>query len=436
MELRHLIHNITLLILIGLSSTMCIKTPEKEITTNNKPSYTIIYYAVGGETLDEAIEISLMDIERRGVGENVKVAGCVKWTKGYTSDFSNGKGEVKRFLLDSNNPHIEMQTVGGNDYPMYDPENIAEFISWSKEVAPADNYILVLAGHGNGWHPGVGIESTRGILRDTDLNRYITLEELCSGIELSQTSFRMIHLMSCLMNNIEYLTPLSQYSDYILGSCHISVMLCTELAHLARSLSGIKNNSDKALIGALEDLLHNIVVDIESQGLTGDTLDYSITECAKINRLNRAIGDLSTALVEIYESDDYQTIEYLERELADSYYFIESYLNSAEVTDMDYLRMAFTYDIVDIAQRVARAIPEKKFADISNKIEKMAKAARIANYTTQLSGVNDVYYGITLTNSTQWSDREYEKAGYEETLFNQITHWSEFLKRNNIILKH
>jgi hypothetical protein len=66
----------------------------------------------------------------------------------------------------------------------------------------------------------------------------------------------------------------------------------------------------------------------------------------------------------------------------------------------------------------------------------MAKAARIANYTTQLSGVNDVYYGITLTNSTQWSDREYEKAGYEETLFNQITHWSEFLKRNNIILKH
>ena len=98
--------------------------------------------------------------------------------------------------------------------------------------------------------------------------------------------------------------------------------------------------------------------------------------------------------------------------------------------------MAFTYDLVDIARRAAAATDDEALTRAAAEVESAAKEARLLNLTTKLRGIEEVYYGITLTNAQMWTERQYSEAGYEATMFDQRTGWSRFLKRNNIVLQY
>lgn len=423
-----LVAGILLLVGCKVENKPIVVTPEDR----PRPTFTIMYYAVGGGTLDEAIERTITDLAERGAKQNIRFTGCVKWTKGYTSELSDGEGSVYRFRLDNSSSALKLDRVSDNNYALHDPKSIADFIRWSKEASPADNYILVLAGHGNGWHPEVGLLGTRGTLRDTDLDRYISLEELCQGIAASDTHFRMIQMISCLMNTVEYITPLADYCDYILASSHISVMLCTELAFLQMSLREIEEQSNEAFIDAIGGYLDNIKLDIELKMLSDEVLDFSLTDTREVAALNGEIKRLTAMLLSLYDKADSATIAKCEEELAKAYYYIAAHSSSEEMAQTEYLRMAFTYDIVDIARRAAVAIGDSESSDIASALALQAARARVLNYTTTLKGVDEVYYGVTLTNGEKWVERGYAEAGYEDTKFDQTTGWSHFLKRNNI----
>lgn len=434
----------SVLLIVALASLCaCSKRAPIVIMPDDEkqPTYTIIYYAVGGATLDKAIEESIAAMAKGGLPENVALSGCIKWTKGYASELSNGEGNVYRFRLDGKQSTIELEQIGDNNYPMHEPENIADFIRWSKEVAPADNYILVLAGHGNGWHPQVNLtnnqEYTRGTLRDTDLDRYTSLEELSQGIANSQTHFRMIHMVSCLMNNVEYITSLAPYCDYILGSSHISVMLCSELRFLKMALKEIDNNSTESFVEAMQNYFDYIEADIEGKNdLEAETLDFALTDTREVEALNRGIAQLASHLNEIYDEGNEGGIATLEEAIAQSYYFISAHIAPEDMATTEYLRMAFTYDLVDIAHRAAAAINDDQLKEIASTIKTQAESTRILHYSKSLNDIDDVYYGITLTNSTLWAERGYSEAGYEETPFDKATGWSRFLKRNNIAVAY
>lgn len=415
---------------------------------NEEPeTYTIIYYAVGGETLDKAIEMSITSVVGN-LSENIKLTGCVKWTDNYKSELCDSEGGTYRFIHTEQSGELRLEHVGDSNFPMYEPENIADFICWSKEVAPADNYILVLAGHGNGWHPEVGLtaggESTRGTLRDTGLDRYISLEELCAGVAASQTHFRMIHMISCLMNNVEYITSLAPYCDYILGSSHISVMLCSELRILCFVLGNMIDNQAETFIEAMTNYLSDIDNDIKyHSNLEEETIDFVLTDTHEVAALNREVGLLTDRLIQIYDLSDSlgeeefvgkygATIAEMERAVAQSYYFISAHIAPEDMATTEYLRMAFSYDLVDIAHRIATTIEDDAIRDIATAIETQAERARILHYIKSPNNSLNVYYGITLTNSILWAERGYSEAGYEETPFDKATGWSRFLKRNNI----
>ncbi len=437
-------------VLLGLMA--CTEEPKPPVVVivpeqEEPPTYTIMYLASGGDTLDEAIERSITNISKSALATNINLTASVKWTRGYTSTWSNGKGEVCRMVIEGGGNNIDHRTIGDNSYPLYDPENIADFITWSKEVAPADKYILLLAGHGNGWHPEVGMESTRGTLRDTDLDRYVSLEELCAGIELGGTHFEMIQMISCLMNTMEYITPLSEYADYVMGSCHVSVMLCTEIQWLHMALRSIKGDKDGEFVEALREYMGYIKMDIGLQDLTREKVDFSITDSAQVARLNEAIKSFADVVDALYDEQEGigatafeakygATMEDVENKVSDSYYYIEAYLDAEAMETTEYLRMAFTYDLVDIVRRASRAITCEALATAAAEIEQSARSARIVNYTTQLDKIREVFYGVTLTNSEQWVARGYDKAGYEDTLFDKTTGWSRLLKRNNITLRY
>lgn len=456
---------------IAITFTSCGDTAENNTpitpddntgtTSNEPPTYTIIYYASGGGAedaaagrgLDFAIEKSIeYFLDKRKLEKNVKFTACIKWSKGYEGKYVNGDGQTYRFFIDKEHNGHDFELVGDNSYAINDPNNIAEFISWSKEVAPSDEYIVVFSGHGNGWHPEVGvndtIESTRGIMRDTDTGRYISCEELNEGLEIADTHFRMIFLGSCLMNTIEYVTALSQYADYILASSHISIMFTTELNLLAHMLErDIKDNSDQTFVSGINDYLNNgINTTISNTDHVYDRIDFTLTDCKKVDGILEATKNFTDTIIALYDEEESigeeafkqkygATIADMELSMAESYYFLGQFMSDQDIYESEYIRQSFTYDLGDIALKASEALDNDKLKSAYEALHKASQDAQSVCYTTTMVSKKKLHHSVVLTNAEKWEERNYDDSGYEELLFDKRTGWSRLLKRNNIPLK-
>lgn len=456
---------------IAITFTSCGDTAENNTpitpgdntgtTSKEPPTYTIIYYASGGGAedaaagrgLDFAIEKSIeYFLDKRKLEKNVKFTACIKWSKGYEGKYVNGDGQTYRFFIDKEHDGHDFELVGDNSYAINDPNNIAEFISWSKEVAPSDEYIVVFSGHGNGWHPEVGvndtIESTRGIMRDTDTGRYISCEELNEGLEIADTHFRMIFLGSCLMNTIEYVTALSQYADYILASSHISIMFTTELNLLAHMLErDIKDNSDQTFVSGINDYLNNgINTTISNTDHVYDRIDFTLTDCKKVDGILEATKNFTDTIIALYDEEESigqeafkqkygATIADMELSMAESYYFLGQFMSDQDIYESEYIRQSFTYDLGDIALKASESLDNDKLKSAYEALHKASQDAQSVCYTTTMVSKKKLHHSVVLTNAEKWEERNYDDSGYEELLFDKRTGWSRLLKRNNIPLK-
>ena len=435
------------------------ETPEEPVE-QRVPTFTIMYYASGGGAadaeagrgLDLAIEKSIEYFQKRQLKRNVKFTACIKWSKDYEGKYSNGEGNTYRFYVDKEHPEFEFEYVGDNSYPINEPQNIADFITWSKEVAPSEEYIVVFSGHGNGWHPEVGIndaiENTRGILRDTDTGRYVSCEELYAALGIADTHFRMIFLGSCLMNTIEYVTALSNYADYILASSHISIMFTTELNYLAHMLEReITDTSDKTFTEAIYSYLYqDINTTISNTDYVYDRIDFMLTDCRKVDDIVVATKEFTDTLISLYDQSDAigddafkakygATIAEMETELAKSYYFLGQFMLSSEIYETEYLRQSFTYDLGDIASRAASMLNDENLKRYAEAIHNTSREAQAVCYATTMVNKSKLHHSVTFTNATKWVERNYDESGYEMSLFDQRTGWSRFLKRNNTPLE-
>lgn len=118
-------------------------------------------------------------------------------------------------------------------------ESIAENIAFMAELAPADSYGMVLAGHGQGWitcealdsgssifsvgkdpwMPNIGAEMTRAFGEN---NVRVDIEQIATAIERSNVDFDYLLFDACFMSNIESLYDLRHSADYIIASpCEI-----------------------------------------------------------------------------------------------------------------------------------------------------------------------------------------------------------------------
>ena len=437
-----------------------VKIEETEQQKPERITYTVMYYASGGGAvdamegrgLDTAIEMSIAYFERRPLVNNVKFTACVKWSKDYQGRYTDGEGNTYRMYLDGEHTEFDFEQIGDNNYAINEPENIAEFIRWSKEVAPADKYIIVLSGHGNGWHPEVGIndviDSTRGILRDTDTGRYVSCEELNAAFGMADTHFRMIFLGSCLMNTIEYITALSQYSDYILASSHISIMFTTELNYLVLMLErDMTDDSDGALEkGVYTYLNQDINTTIANSDYSFESIDFMLTDCRKVDGILQATKEFTDAIISLYDENDVigdeafaqkygATIADMEQKMAQSYYFLGQYMKDDEIYRTEYLRQSFTYDLGDIARKAASALNSATLEAKADALHKASQSAQAVCYATIKVDKSNLHHSVAFTNAEKWEERNYAESGYEDSIFDQRTGWSRLLKRNHVPLK-
>lgn len=118
-------------------------------------------------------------------------------------------------------------------------EVIADNIALMAELAPADSYGMVMAGHGHGWitcealnssssifsvgsdpwMPNIGAEITRAFGEN---NVKVDIRQIATAIDSSNVDFDYLLFDACFMSNIETLYDLRNSADYIIASpCEI-----------------------------------------------------------------------------------------------------------------------------------------------------------------------------------------------------------------------
>ena len=176
----------------------------------------VMAYVIGSDLEDDrgsaTINIDQMkDATSKGdgVGFVVQAGGSDRWfTRGIEDS------TVGRYLI-SGGELTEAQKLD-DSMCMSEPENLRDFITWTKENYPADRYMLVLWDHGGGFVTGYGQDDLNK-REDTEYGTMLA-SEIIGAVRDAGVKFDLIGFDACLMQNIEYAYALEPYADFYLAS--------------------------------------------------------------------------------------------------------------------------------------------------------------------------------------------------------------------------
>ena len=108
------------------------------------------------------------------------------------------------------------------DFLTSDPDKMKEVVGWTMTHYPADDYGLVLWGHGNGWV--IMNESQRAIALDNGTNiakndgQWLDIPDLHNVLKALPHSFKFIFADCCNMQNVEVAYELRDVTEYYIAS--------------------------------------------------------------------------------------------------------------------------------------------------------------------------------------------------------------------------
>lgn len=392
-------------------------------------TYTVMLYGVGGGNLDEQFFFNFEQMMYENGNENVKVTGLVKFSEPYQDNVQlNG---VRRFVLDGTvEGSIEeyLEKVGPANQPFYSPQYLADFIKWSKDNYPADDYILILWNHGSGWHPYDDFPKMRGILSDDNMS-YLAMSsfELAEALELSGVKLKMLYFDACLMNMLEVLTEIKDGTEMVLASGHLVSSMGGDYVSL---LSLLK----EAAVGEItfEEAMECYVKDVVSHwsGVYDEELeqyggDLCLSRLDKIDQVNSVLKDMATEIMNFYRTGSRSDINYFEEYAGLAYTYDRS-----ESDCYDFV------DVMDLAEKMTSTTFSAPFVGMVSKLRRAVEAMTVCQAAVRTMATRPVTYSVTLVNKSIWVEEEYEWAGYTKTAFDKATGWSAFLQKNNIELYH
>ena len=423
--------------------------PEPGPETETKRTFTIMFYCCGGE-LDQYNEevINIYHKMDTGIAENINVVGQIKWSEGYRSEYADGKGGVSRLKYDHKSNRNIYSKFADAEYHMNCAESLAQFITWAKEEAPADEYIMIFAGHGNGYHPAFDRNDTRGIIRDDKLTSYLGIQDICQACEMTGTHFSLMEMVCCLVNCIEYASELAPYVDYYLASCHVTTISGGELYYITEALMQMEEYDARSIADCAKSLVDMTYDYYEDPKMYMElTTEHSITECSKVGNIHEAMRSFVDKVVALYDTEleigreamleQYGfTTEDIDNALSSSYYPVLTAFSEDYMKRVEWYRLNFMHEVVDVVYRVAEATLDAEIYAAADSIRKASEEAIYHQRAVNVEAVDKVYYTVTLVNRDQYESLGYADGGYENTAFDRATGWSRLLKRNNGLYVH
>jgi hypothetical protein len=175
---------------------------------------------------------------------------------------------------------------------MADPATLSGFADFLRSRYPADNYLLVLWDHGNGWYPGYG--PSRAIFIDESHAHEMGV----AGGELAQSMagvkqalgrrVRILAFDACLMGMVEVAAEVRDACDYMLAS---EVLVPTSGLPYEKLLDRFTSRPTRTPIEQLPDVCADYVEEYPGQQVTLSALDMVEFEKA-LDLLAVATGEL------------------------------------------------------------------------------------------------------------------------------------------------
>lgn len=158
-------------------------------------------YGLGSADIEEMLEAELGD----DVTVTLETGGSSSWS---FSDDAEG-GVRQRWTITDEGLAAVGDTGTGT---LLDEGELADFISWSAQEAPADRYILILWDHGGGTLGGWGYDET-----DPDVAA-LSLADIRQALSEGGVTFDIVGFDACLMGTIECAYALEPQADYLVAS--------------------------------------------------------------------------------------------------------------------------------------------------------------------------------------------------------------------------
>lgn len=416
------------LLFVATLFTSCV---EKEYITNieapeapkDKSTYTIMFYGCGGGNLDVAMVTNIREALLTGASDRVKFTGQIKFSS-KLQEYEETAG-TQRFIVGATpeNWYTPVEVFDKN-LKLYDPQNLTDFINWSKEQCPADEYILLLWNHGGAWMPSDDVPTNRAVIYDDVLNdEALTLNDLVKGIKDSGTKMKMIYYDACLMGMVEILSGLTECADYALAASHVTPGIGGDFNSLMYHLNNSTNFEQSIKDYCYETVSH--------WGVLYPPLDLTFVDLSKMDNLLGEVNVLSGYLEEMVQiaakyneapenmtTDEINIYNTLTGALNSCYryssthpffdlrHFTENLVNGAF--------NSYTPKLVDISGRLNRALTQTLLCKQVNK--------------TVLQDLN-LSLGVTIVSDNFWNQYGYETA-YPGLKFHQETGWGNWLSIN------
>ena len=197
-----------------LLALTCMFCAAPAMAAENEMHTTVLVYMSGSdlESEDASATADIQEMLRANVPADgaltvlVETGGAKRW---HLDGSRSRKNRLYRIVGDS---WQLLETVGRRN--MGDPDTLSDFLAYARESFPAERYVLVLWGHGDGPTGGVCFDE---LFADDAL----MLNEIAAALEGATRAGQSIDALifdACMMNSADLLFSLGAYADYIVAS--------------------------------------------------------------------------------------------------------------------------------------------------------------------------------------------------------------------------
>ncbi len=302
---------------LGLTVSSCQKDTKDTPGKQTPAKYTLMIYGCGGGNVDGQLEYVLEDLQKELSTDRNQVGVTVMYSmsasdKEFSADFRGKKGTTYRYVLDKN---TDLTRTGYQQYKYKDASQVklnsaatlAEFIQWTKENAPAENYILMPMNHGGGFDLGTELLTKGAVYDDNNEEKGVAIVTFAEALKQTNTKLKALYWYDCLMGQLEVLTEMAPYCEYQFASTHVARVNNDHVMGIVKALNDYPADFEKA-IGAQKTYLEtqfyiafkNVPDDHQKDVYHNENCDFACWRSDKIAAINEQVKKFGEFMASTY----------------------------------------------------------------------------------------------------------------------------------------
>lgn len=175
---------------------------------------------------------------------------------------------------------------------MAEPGTLSDFIRWSAETCPAENYALVLWDHGGGGASGIFVDELFG-------NDIMYLDELDQALADGGVFFETVILDACLMACLETAQALAPHASYMVASEEVTSGYGSAFGYWMNELYLNPHRNGKQFGICVCDMTVRKYAELDIDQAY-DLLTYSVVDLSYIGKLSEVFNEFFAELDEFF----------------------------------------------------------------------------------------------------------------------------------------